>query len=45
MKISIYAAYAKERFEIARQHSILHPERIVGHSSITPFCPDSQRWA
>jgi hypothetical protein len=32
MKISIYAPYAKERFEIARQHSILHPERIVGNS-------------
>jgi len=32
MKISICAAYAKERFETARQHSILHPERIVGNS-------------
>jgi len=32
MKISIYAPYAKERFETARQHSILHPERIVGNS-------------
>jgi hypothetical protein len=31
MKISIYAPYAKERFETARQHSILHPERIVGN--------------
>jgi hypothetical protein len=30
MKISMYAPYAKERFETARQHSILHPERIVG---------------
>ena len=30
MKISIYAPYAKERFTTARQHSILHPERIVG---------------
>ena len=29
MKISIYAPYAKERFETARQHSILHPERMV----------------
>jgi hypothetical protein len=29
MKISIYAPYAKERFKTARQHSILHPERIV----------------
>src|ERR1700730_991367 len=32
MKISICAAYAKERFETARQHSILHPELIVGNS-------------
>jgi len=32
MKISIYAPYAKERFETARQHSILHPEQIVGNS-------------
>jgi len=30
MKISIYAPYAKERFETAHQHSILHPERIFG---------------
>jgi hypothetical protein len=30
MKISIYAPYAKERFATARQHSIFHPERIVG---------------
>ena len=29
MKISIYAPYTKERFETARQHLILHPERIV----------------
>jgi len=34
MKISIYAPYAKERFETARQHSILHPERIVGNPEI-----------
>jgi hypothetical protein len=34
MKISIYAAPDdKERFETVRQHSILHPERIVGNSS------------
>ena len=33
MKISIYAPYAKERFETARQHSFLHPERI-GHSEV-----------
>jgi hypothetical protein len=29
MKISIHAPYAKERFESARQHSILHLERVV----------------
>src|SRR5207237_8446861 len=34
MKISIYAPYAKERFETARQHSILHPERIVGNPEV-----------
>jgi hypothetical protein len=28
----IYAPYAKERFETAGQHSILHLERIVGNS-------------
>jgi hypothetical protein len=31
MTISIYAPYAKERFETARQRAILHPERIVGN--------------
>jgi hypothetical protein len=31
MRISIYAPYIKERFETARQHSFLHPERIVGN--------------
>jgi hypothetical protein len=31
MKISIYAPYAKEHFETARQHSILHLKRIVGN--------------
>jgi len=36
MKISIYAPYAKERFEAARQHSILHPERIVGNPEVIP---------
>ena len=44
MKISIYAPYAKERFEIARQHSILHPEGIVGKPSLTALrkgCPSS----
>jgi hypothetical protein len=30
MKISIYAPYAKERLETARQHSILHREQITG---------------
>jgi hypothetical protein len=30
MKISIYAPYAKERLETARQHSILHHGQIVG---------------
>jgi hypothetical protein len=36
MKISIYAPYAKKRFETARQHSILHPERIVGNPEVIP---------
>jgi hypothetical protein len=35
MKIPIYAPYAKERFETAGQHSILHLERIVGNPSLT----------
>ena len=30
MKILIYVPYAKGCFETVRQHSILHPERIVG---------------
>jgi hypothetical protein len=34
MKISIYAPYTKERFETAREHSILHPERIVGNPEV-----------
>jgi len=34
MKISIYAPYAKERFETALDHSILHPERIVGNPKV-----------
>jgi hypothetical protein len=34
MKISIYALYAKERFETVRQHSILHPKRVVGSAEI-----------
>jgi len=36
MKISIYAPYIKERFETARQHSILHPERIVRNPEVIP---------
>jgi hypothetical protein len=34
MKISIYAPNAKERFETAREDSILHPERIVGNPKV-----------
>jgi hypothetical protein len=34
MKISIHAPYAKEHFETARQHSILHPEGIVGNLEV-----------
>jgi hypothetical protein len=34
MKIPIYSSYTKERFETAREHSILHPERIVGNPKI-----------
>jgi hypothetical protein len=41
MKISIYAPYAKERFETARQRSILHPERIVGNSQVTRLLTSS----
>jgi hypothetical protein len=36
IKISIHAPYAKERPETAGQHSILHPERIVGNSEVIP---------
>src|SRR5438876_4284036 len=36
IKISICAPYAKERFETARQHSILHPERMVGNTEAIP---------
>ena len=42
MKISIYAPYAKERFETARHHSILHPERIAGNPyliALRQSCP------
>ena len=38
MKISIYAPYAKERFETARQHSILHPEGLVGNPGDLQEC-------
>jgi hypothetical protein len=34
-EFSIYALYATERLETARQYSILHAERIVGHSSLS----------
>jgi hypothetical protein len=34
MKILIYVPYAKGCFETVRQHSILHPERIVGNPSV-----------
>jgi hypothetical protein len=34
MKISIYPSYAKGRFETARQHSILHPEQIIGKPEV-----------
>jgi hypothetical protein len=40
-KISIYAPYAKERFETARQRSILHPERIVGNLQLTRLLTSS----
>src|SRR6266404_3183811 len=46
MEISNYAPYIKERFEKARQHSILHPERIVGKPSLIPLrksCPSPAR--
>jgi hypothetical protein len=36
MEISIDAPYIKERFETTRQHSILHPERIVGTPEVIP---------
>jgi hypothetical protein len=35
-KILICAPYSKERFETARQNSILHPERIVGNREVIP---------
>jgi len=34
MKISIHAPYAKEHFETTRQHTILHPEGIVGNLEV-----------
>jgi hypothetical protein len=36
IEISIYVPHAKERFETARQYSILHPERIVGNPEAIP---------
>jgi hypothetical protein len=39
MKISIYAPYTKECFETAREHSILHPERIAGNLEVIPKKP------
>jgi hypothetical protein len=38
-EISIHAPCAKERLETARQHSILHPERIVGYPETDPAGP------
>jgi len=34
LEISIYAPYAEERFETARQHSSVHPEGIVGNPEV-----------
>jgi hypothetical protein len=34
MAILIHAPYAKEHFETTRQHSILHPEGIVGNLEV-----------
>jgi hypothetical protein len=39
MEFSIYARYAKDRLETARQHSILHPERIVGNREVASPLP------
>jgi hypothetical protein len=36
MTISIDAPDAKERFETAREDTILHPERIVGNPEVIP---------
>jgi len=36
MKISIYAPYAKQRFETARQYSILYFERVVVNAGVIP---------
>jgi hypothetical protein len=36
MKISIYAPYAKERYEQRVKNCILHPERIVGNPEVIP---------
>jgi hypothetical protein len=40
MQISIYPPFAKERFETARQHSILHPgtnRRQTGSDLMTAY--------
>jgi hypothetical protein len=34
MEISISPRYANERLQTARQHLILHPERIAGKSEV-----------
>jgi hypothetical protein len=43
MKISIHAAYAKERFETACQQSTLHSERIVGNPEVIPRDVEEER--
>ncbi len=43
MKVSIHAPYAKERLETACQHSILHPEGIVGNPEVIPRKVGEQR--
>jgi hypothetical protein len=43
MKVSIHAPYAKERLETACQHSILHPEGIVGNAEVIPRNVGEQR--
>src|SRR6267154_830260 len=43
MKVSIHAPYAKERLETACQHSILHPEGVVGNAEVIPRNVGEQR--